>query len=344
MQFRPDTFSINETIIQESRKVLGDLVPRIEQLGVVRGIRRAQDAAGSDQLQAYLLDKIPGITLEELQNTSRTDEQRLFILKRRLVRDLGVVFARTYVTCKKTQDTKDEHFQKGKVGNSLAWRLQLLQNIASKEVRTVVDEVQEALGDIEALPWCLTHGDLVPANIIVDPSSGRLCGLIDWAEGEYLPFGVGLYGLEEILGHTQHGVFEYHPYHEFLRTEFWDSFNTALRREGCAIQQLEMENVLLARKLGILLWRGIAFENGRLDRVVQAGASSDDLELHKLHLFLATAAGNDALIGSKDSTLGWCLWDFTWFRPYRVWYLVKGVCMFMTGKFRMLYQLPRISS
>lgn len=49
--------------------------------------------------------------------------------------------------------------------------------------------------------WCLIYGDFVFVNIIVDLLFGRLCGFIDWVEGEYLFFGVGLYGLEEILGY-----------------------------------------------------------------------------------------------------------------------------------------------
>ncbi|KAK4247763.1 hypothetical protein C7999DRAFT_31840 [Corynascus novoguineensis] len=172
------------------------------------------------------------------------------------------------------------------------------------------------LGEIEAgLPWALTHGDFIGAgNVLVslgdgedgdeiedndqrgdkDASGGRkgqltLTGLVDWAEGEWLPFGVGLYGLEEVLGRTvtveETGErrFEYLPDAERLRAVFWEE----LAREVPALapgSELR-ERVEKARVLGLLLWYGIAFDDGALNRVAQPGR--DDEELQKLDLFLS---------------------------------------------------------
>lgn len=48
----------------------------------------------------------------------------------------------------------------------------------------------------------LTHGGLLPANVALDAGSGALRGLVDWAEAEWLPFGVCLYGLEHLCGYV----------------------------------------------------------------------------------------------------------------------------------------------
>ena len=181
----------------------------------------------------------------------------------------------------------DIEHPKGKVGSSLRWRLDMLRNLPSQDLKNTVREAHDALNRVEGLPWCMTHGDMVPANITVDPETGQLLGLIDWAEGEYLPFGLGLYGLEEVLGVTNHstGLFEYHGFHGQLRREFWTRFRELVGQSCLRLDEADRQRMLVARKLGILLWRGIAFEDGRIDRVVEEGV--DDAELHKLRLFLA---------------------------------------------------------
>jgi hypothetical protein len=303
VQFRPRAFRLKESINTSARQVLGDLVPRTEYIAVINGILQKEKADQiSDELHIYLLDRVSGTTFDELQtlNSKGTD---LLPITKRLLRDLGVVFARTYVdgTKASSRDTR-----KGKVGSSLAWRLQLLQDIESEEIRAVVDEVQENLDEITDLPWCLTHGDLVPANVMVDPSRGSLRGLIDWAEGEYLPFGLGLYGVEELLGSESNGAFQYHPQHGTLREVFWNSFQKTLDHQGVTIDSASWDRVLLARKLGILLWRGIAFEDGRIDRVVKADV--DDSELRKLHLFLAEKSPIPAAVHDRSCyrNIGFC--------------------------------------
>ena len=42
-------------------------------------------------------------------------------------------------------------------------------------------------------------------NILVSPITGRITGIIDWAEAKVLPFGLALYGLENLLGYMGPG-------------------------------------------------------------------------------------------------------------------------------------------
>lgn len=121
----------------------------------------------------------------------------------------------------------------------------------------------------------MTHGDLIPANIMVvnvdddDPAEEaeeegggeglrlrlRLGGLVDWAEGEYLPFGVGLYGLECLLGRTTvAGRFEYYPCAEELRGVFWQELEAGVPELGPGDGGGLRARVEDARLLGVLLW------------------------------------------------------------------------------------------
>lgn len=115
---------------------------------------------------------------------------------------------------------------------------------------------------------------------MLDSVTGRLLGLVDWAESEYLPFGVYLYGLEEILGELTSSGFVYHNDSGFLRSLYWNE----LEKHIPDLRGETKETVLMARDLGILLWYGIAFDDGAVDRVVQE--ERDVSEIQKLDAFL----------------------------------------------------------
>ncbi|EHK20834.1 uncharacterized protein TRIVIDRAFT_138728, partial [Trichoderma virens Gv29-8] len=49
-------------------------------------------------------------------------------------------------------------------------------------------------------PLVITHGDLNEMNILIDPETGEITGIVDWAEAGMLPFGFALYALDHLLG------------------------------------------------------------------------------------------------------------------------------------------------
>jgi hypothetical protein len=69
-------------------------------------------------------------------------------------------------------------------------------------------------------PLTLNHGDLSEMNIHVDPRTGHITGVIDWAEAKTCPFGNLLWGLENVLGSMNHLGWRYHPYYRALRVIF----------------------------------------------------------------------------------------------------------------------------
>lgn len=158
-----------------------------------------------------------------------------------------------------------------------------------------VGNVLDQLDGIESLPWALTHGDVIPSNIMVQnprgASSGEvvLSGFLDWAEAEYLPFGLGIYGLEALLGESDRdGRFGYYPEAQELREYFWTRLEAEVPgvrlRSGSEGFRKEVE---AAHILGVLLWHGIAFDNGRLDRVVDESNPDDAEEVRILDLFIS---------------------------------------------------------
>ncbi len=82
-------------------------------------------------------------------------------------------------------------------------------------------------------PVVLTHGDLSPENILVDPASGAITGVVGWGSARYLPFGFALYAMRDAIIRTGHhksigGWWEQEgrnrAYRKILEQEFWRFF------------------------------------------------------------------------------------------------------------------------
>ncbi|GAB1734338.1 hypothetical protein NU195Hw_Modified_594t1 [Hortaea werneckii] len=149
-------------------------------------------------------------------------------------------------------------------------------------MRQKARRTREAVEDgcLDAIPVGLNHGDFLPSNILVDPKSWRIKSYIDWAEAEVLPSGICLYGLEHILGYIEDAddsgrsvmpQFVYYEQAEELRRIFWEEFGQLVP----AVKGTDVRKALdLSRDVGILLWKGFAWDDGTIDRVVNL---KDDL-------------------------------------------------------------------
>lgn len=385
LQFRPLIHKLELDIITAAREVYGELVPLIDLIGALTVKQGKQHESSqssksptpnqdsgdgkktlSPSLLVYSVSRIKGISLAELNRSPCSQAQELYH-RAPLIESFASVIA---------QGLSSSHYShltapRGKIGSSICHRLQMMQRELPPRFRPAVDAVLDALPRIEALPWVLTHGDIVPSNIIVNfcshsSSTSQLkerrpiiSGLIDWEEAEYLPFGVGIYGLEEFLGIQvspsvtnisvdenggnepalssttlpspssafSSGVsggkypppgskFQYFPDAESLRSLFWTELEKRARNyfqspslppptrdtttpnpeplpppvliangDPSPTWPQFMETVKLARTLGILLWHGIAFDDGRLDRVVSEGKDDEEIQRLDMHLF-----------------------------------------------------------
>lgn len=268
VQFRPDSHRLDLRIAEAAREIYGSFAPDTRYIATIP----------NSGLLVYYMNKIDGVSLKharELSTLTHAIEQRT-----RLCIDFAAFISRAW------HHGDIESIPLGTVGSSIIPRLQSLSTQLPLRFRPVVEQVLSQLPLIEALPWVLTHGDIVPGNIIVKPSSGQLVGFVDWAEAERLPFGICLYGLEEILGEMTDRGFQYYAHATHLRSIFWDELKKHIPK---LLQAPVMRAVNLSRDLGVLLWYGIAFDNGAIDRVVQDGRDVDDIQ--RLDAFLELSVG-----------------------------------------------------
>ncbi|RFU78036.1 kinase [Trichoderma arundinaceum] len=291
LQFRPEAFMLDIDTCSEVKAIYGKFAPTTTYLGKVQGILlESQDANGgssSSVMHAYLHERIQGIPLSEFRRRTKGCETNNKLFKRRLMSGLAKVFALGFRGRQISADVAilAGSMAKGRIGESMRWRLDLLNGLPGQDLLRHVSGAQSSLDSVEASDWCLTHGDLLPGNIMVDAKTGRLTGLIDWAEAEWLPFGMALYGIEEVLGEdVESEGFRYYEDHTELRRLFWKKFLALTRGNWSPSLINRRRRVEASRTLGILLWRGIAFDDGRIDRVVETGR--DDSEIQKLRLFL----------------------------------------------------------
>lgn len=238
-------------------------------------------------LLVYQMSRIAGVSLSDLRASKKLATQSVHYLAR-LCQDFAAFLGQSW-----HRRAKDQLLL-GIVGSSIISRLKNLSNDLPLRFQPIARQIIENYHLIEALPWVLNHGDILAANVMVEPLTGRLTGLVDWAEAEMLPFGTCLYGLEEILGEMTPSGFQYHKDAAELRKIFWVELEKQIPQLG---ESRVLEAVALARDLGVLLWHGIAFDNGAIDRVVQEGKDID--EISKLTAFLSIEYPNVPEIVSK---------------------------------------------
>ncbi|CAN8097399.1 unnamed protein product [Discula destructiva] len=313
VQFRPPAHKLRMCVADAACEVYGNLAPRTEHLTVMRpahclsskGRSDRQLACpqtvdegvvmddGQDYLEVISMKRIYGISLLEARRLSAgslAPPRQLEEQHRSVICQFAGAIASGMRKPRQEADVEVSDLR-GRVGGSLMWRLVQMHAHLPERFRPVTGRTLELFDAIISLPWVLTHGDLVPANIMVERSrecSGRLAltGLLDWAEAEYLPFGVGLYGLEEVLGDTDaSGSFSYYSDEDELRSLFWAQLEVEVSAFGFVLDEHTRRVVDAAHVLGILLWHGIAFDDGKLDRVVQEAV--DDKEMQRLDLFFA---------------------------------------------------------
>ncbi|KAH9222825.1 hypothetical protein DL95DRAFT_145020 [Leptodontidium sp. 2 PMI_412] len=258
IQFRPSNYRLDLRVTTAARDIYGTFAPETEYIGTL-------PASG---LLVYKMERIRGISFKHLRDSTAIHRMPVYG-RARLCRDFAVFLSKSWYR------GTVEHRPLGRVGRSIRTRLQSLCTDLPVRFQGKARHVLANLQRIETLPWVLTHGDIVAANIMVDPSSGELTGLVDWAEAEILPFGVCLYGLEELLGEITPTGFQDCSDARILRDLFWAELKRHIPALGWSHT---LEAVKLARDLGVLLWHGIAFDDGAIDRVVQEGRDIEEIQ------------------------------------------------------------------
>ncbi|KAI8963933.1 hypothetical protein F5Y11DRAFT_127614 [Daldinia sp. FL1419] len=271
VQFRPLAHKLDVGITNAACETFGALAPETEFLGEL----------ANTGLHVFSMRRIPGVSLTDLRAEAKLSQAKS--QREQIVRDFAQLQASSWKHAISYSDVREKRL----VGSSLRWRMELMAKNLPIRFRGIAKSVLADLSEIEALPWVLSHGDFLPSNIMVCPKSGKLLGLLDWAEAEYLPFGVGMYGLQELLGEDKDGHFVYYPDAKRLRNLFWTELLSALPELSRDARSAAL--IRKAQILGIFLWHGIAFDDGKLNRTVEEG--KDDGEIERLDAFLLSRSG-----------------------------------------------------
>lgn len=109
-------------------------------------------------------------------------------------------------------------------------RFELLSRVLPSRFQENLRKVRAGLPLLftSTYPLALNHGDLSGMNILVDPNTGHITGVIDWAEATICPFGISLWGLENFLGSMNAQGWHYHLHHQALRDLFWQIFEDSV--------------------------------------------------------------------------------------------------------------------
>ena len=140
-------------------------------------------------------------------------------------------------------------------------KLMQLSSILPSRFARVIERIYRNLDElVYRVPWVLTHSDISNMNILVDPDSCHLTGIVDWADASIEPFGIALWGLESVLGCSgPHGWSYYgndvsNSRRLFGRVLFSEIGDAASEETHMAIEEV--------RTLGILLRYGFSWEDG----------------------------------------------------------------------------------
>ncbi len=256
-QFRPAKYKLDLDIINAAKDVYGSYAPSTVSFGTLH----------PSGLLVYIIDKIPGISYQDFK-AHENEHPRNSQVRETLSEDFALFLSKSW------HKHSNLSLPTGKIGSTVRSRLEVLSKELPPRFQHIAKHILSQLYLTETLPVVLVHGDIVPSNILLDPSTGHLHGLVDWAEAEYLPFGICLYGLEEILGYMTPKGFVYYTNAEQCRAAFW----ARLKAEIPELADEEtLKAVYLARDLGVLLWHGFAFDDGAIDRVVQERRDCEEI-------------------------------------------------------------------
>ncbi|KAI1941940.1 hypothetical protein LOZ66_001421 [Ophidiomyces ophidiicola] len=259
-------------IIQLAQEIHGDVVPPTQYYGEI-------ESGPTAPVQIYIIKKLSGITyidvvLQYQRNPSCS------MPKLRVIQDLSRYFASAWLQPQYVPQAKRQENQE-----QISKKLYILNSALPPRYCTLISSLQADLHQLYSpiYPQVLTHGDLNAMNTFVMPVTGQISGLVDWAEASILSFGMGLYGLEIMLGNMDSQGWKYNENRRELEEEFWRLFWDAVDGEKVGPKRQLWSTIKVARELGILLWYGFAWDEGIHERPVSA---TDTISIRYIDTFL----------------------------------------------------------
>ncbi|PPJ52944.1 hypothetical protein CBER1_11655 [Cercospora berteroae] len=294
IQFRLKSVALPLKTMELARQVYGKFAPKVALEGQI-GDDDTND--GREALVVYVMPRMQGISRLDfiLAHGYPKDTQKICDARLTLIKDVATFFALSW---KAPQIL--EQAQLHKLEQEYEGDLRLLQHALPRRYQSVIQRCLQALPSIMALPIVLAHKDFGDFNMLVDPDTCHLLGVIDWAEAKLEPFGVNLYAVEKLMTkfHLRNGASRY-PNYDTLYDTFWQTLKAEINADLSDATVCTIRSAIL---LGFLLEHGFTSRLANMPEPVPI--SNDNTEgaykMLELESFLIQAETRFPFLASAD--------------------------------------------
>ncbi|KAI1121213.1 hypothetical protein F5Y10DRAFT_272320 [Nemania abortiva] len=232
----------------------------------------------SRPLHVYEMEKLPGATYVMARNVSIPQPPDAAFRQRNTATDFAKFFAQSW--------NYGQRLRQDGVSSLLGEfsdKFDLLSRSLPSRFASNLDIVRQGLPLLFSgtLPFVLTHQDLCEMNTLIDPETGRVTGIVDWAEARILPFGFSMWGFENILGYMNSAGWHYYDNRHELEAIFWQTFST----EAKNLSDNDLELIRIARMTGLFRRYGLVMDGKVVKGVVD---QSDPSSIAYLDAFCTT--------------------------------------------------------
>ncbi|KAK7535690.1 hypothetical protein IWX49DRAFT_621381 [Phyllosticta citricarpa] len=243
VQFRLAESQLDMENMATARIIHGDIVPETQ----------LADPLGN--LLVYISERKPGLTPRQLAPTTPNMNKVKQTLMENFMQELALYFKSCWVA---KIDRKHKLERDTRVVQT--WdRMQLIREcetglFVGKHINLVEENMAYVHDPIHG--QTLMHGDLNLTNFLVNPTTFKISGLVDWASARYEQFGYELYIVQMATGYNvalEEGGFKFYNNHKHLKRVFWDTFFRLLNIGSIAEARLFMEQLRPAWRLGLIL-------------------------------------------------------------------------------------------
>ncbi|UKZ81427.1 hypothetical protein TrVFT333_009199 [Trichoderma virens FT-333] len=223
---------------------------------------------GPGHVHIYEMDKLPGTAYIMARDISANQPSEAKSRQLKTATDFAEFFAQSW----RNNQYSDPNEAAGLLSEVKSTLRLLLRSRFPRQYLPNLLKVLEKLPLLfsGALPFVLSHQDLNEMNTLIDPETGSITGIIDWAEASILPFGFSLWGFENILGYMDSEGWHYFDNRRELEDAFWQTFWA----KASNITESKKKLIRVARMAGLFYRYGFIWNGKTIDREVEASDAS----------------------------------------------------------------------
>ncbi|KAK8035590.1 Protein kinase-like protein [Apiospora rasikravindrae] len=248
VSFRMPGSKLGGRIEKAAQNVHGKLVPLATFHGTVPG-----ESTYYEPLEIYSMPCLEGRPYLEAVYFSHQERRHDIVKHTTFMKDLAKYFARCWNQPQAVNPRRLETNRK-----SVSQKLALLEDAPGYGfLKNTITQLRSPQGVAclysGAWPQVVTHGDLSQTNILVDPETLALTGLVDWSLAKVAPFGLELSALRRMSGSMFSDGWTDHPFRPQTEAAFWAEFWRCTGIEDTNERERVRRLAELSCKLGVIL-------------------------------------------------------------------------------------------